>query len=96
MCTCCFLFLSVLPTTAATRFGSSGSLFAATTPRREPITAVLAKSSTEDILKLRGGAGPLDPSIVVKTASVVAVMQGLMAQFAPVDTAISCGLDDEG
>ncbi len=69
----CFLFLSVLSLSSAARFGSSSQLFA---PRR---AAVLAKSrTTDDILKLRGGAGPLDPSIVLKTGSVVAAINGLL------------------
>jgi|SaaInl74LU_5_DNA_1037368.scaffolds.fasta_scaffold20368_4 hypothetical protein len=95
----CILFLSILSFSAAARFGSSGRLFAAVTPRRAPpVTATaLAKSrSTDDILKLRGGAGPLDPSIVVKTASVIAGIQGLVLQFAPVDTSVAYGLDEEG
>ncbi len=97
-----FLFLSVsFSLSAAASFGSSGSgcHFATVIPPRnrtpDPVPAT-SKSSTDEVLKLRGGAGPLDPSIVVKTASVIAVVQGLMMQFAPVDTAISYGLDEEG
>lgn len=86
-----FLFLSVFSLSSAARFGSSGQLFA---PRR---ASVLAKSSTtDDILKLRGGAGPLDPSIVLKTGSVVAAINGLMTQFAPVESAVAYGLDEDG
>ncbi len=92
-----FLSLLSLSLSTAARFGSSGRLFATVSPRRAPATATaaLAKSSTDDILKLRGGAGPLDPSIVVKTASVIAGIQGLVVQFAPVDTAVFYGHDEE-
>jgi len=96
-------FLSVsFSLSAAAHFGSSGRRFAtaAVTPHRAravPLPVpVTYKSSTDEILKLRGGAGPLDPSIVVKAASVIAGIQALLMQFAPVDTAISYGLDEEG
>ena len=91
-----FFFLSVsFSLSAATHFGSSGRHFAIYTPPQAPVP-VTSNSSTDEILKLRGGAGPLDPSIVVKTSSVIAGIQGLMMQFAPVDNAISYGLDEEG
>ena len=94
MWTRCFLFLSVFSLSNASHFGSSGRLFATVTPRR---AAVLAESSTtDDILKLRGGAGPLDPSIVLKTGSVVAAINGLLTQFAPVESAVAYGLDEDG
>ena len=95
MWTRCFLFLSVFSLSSAARFGSSGTPFATVTSRR---ASVLAKSSstTDDILKLRGGAGPLDPSIVLKTGSVVAAINGLMTQFAPVESAVAYGLDEDG
>lgn len=51
--------------------------------------------NTVIILQLRGGAGPLDPSTVMKTASVIGCIQGLVAQFAPIDTAIMYGHDEE-
>ncbi len=97
-----FLFLSIsFSLSTAAHFGSSGRQFATTTAtlRRAPVPLPLpftSKSSTDDVLKLRGGAGPLDPSLVVKTASVIAGIQALLMQFAPVDTAITYGLDEEG
>ena len=94
-----FLFLSIsFSLSIAAHFGSSRQ-FATTTAtlRRAPVPIPFtSKSSTDQILKLRGGAGPLDPSLVVKTASVIAGVQALSMQFAPVDTAIAYGLDEEG
>ena len=94
MLTLSFLLLSILSLSTAARFGSSGRLFATVSPRRA--TATTAVGSTDTILQLRGGAGPLDPSTVVKTASVFAGIQGLVMQFAPVESAVSYGQDEEG
>ena len=91
-----FAFVSILSFSSAARFGDSGRLFAIS--RRQPLeTETSAKkiSFTDDILQLRGGAGPLDPSTVMKTASVIGCIQGLVAQFAPIDTAIMYGHDEE-
>lgn len=49
----------------------------------------------DDILALRGGAGPLDPSAVMKTASAIAGLQGLVMQFDPEGSGTSYGLDEE-
>ena len=58
----------------------------------------MPKSHVNAALQLRGGGslGPIDASTVVKTASVLAGVQGAVMQFAPEDTGVSYGLDEEG
>ena len=71
------------------------SLAAAGTANAAP--SFMPKSHVNAALQIRGGGalGPIDASTVVKTASVLAGVQGVVMQFAPEDTGVSYGLDEE-
>ena len=87
-----YLTLAFIHSHSDAHFGRDNGHFAVHIPQH----SVPKKYSNSDdlILKLRGGAGNLDPSLFIKTSSIIAGLQGLALQFAPVDTLISSGHEE--
>lgn len=87
-----YLTLSFVLSLSAAHFGRDNGHFAVHIHRHS--VPKKYSNSNDLILKLRGGAGNLDPSLVIKTSSIIAGLQGLALQFAPVDTLISSGHEE--
>lgn len=47
-------------------------------------------------LRVRGGAGPVDATALVKAVSVLSGAQGAVLQFAPEETGVAYGMSEEG